>query len=73
MIIDYNYKNNNNVMDGVMKGVPKDASQAHIKKAFKKLSVKLHPDKNPDGRDQFVELSNGSLPSTQDITMPLPC
>ncbi|ELR20284.1 DnaJ domain containing protein [Acanthamoeba castellanii str. Neff] len=39
-------------------GVPKDASQAHIKKAFKKLSVKLHPDKNPDGRDQFVELSN---------------
>jgi hypothetical protein len=44
-------------------GVPRDASQAHIKKAFKKLSVKYHPDKNPDGRDQFVELGNGTHPA----------
>ena len=29
-------------------GVKKDASEAEIKKAFKKLAIKYHPDKNQD-------------------------
>ena len=28
-------------------GISRDASQKDIRKAFKKLALKLHPDKNP--------------------------
>ena len=41
-------------------GVSKDASQDEIRKAFRKLAVKYHPDKNPDdpsAEEKFKEMN----------------
>ncbi|XP_054609241.1 dnaJ homolog subfamily B member 9-like [Dunckerocampus dactyliophorus] len=40
-------------------GVPKDASERHIKKAFHKLALKYHPDRNkgPDAEARFREIA----------------
>ncbi len=42
-------------------GVPKDASDRQIKKAFHKLAMTYHPDKNksPDAEAMFREIAEG--------------
>merc|ERR1711988_193323 len=39
-------------------GLPDDADEAQIKKVYRKLSIKYHPDKNPDAESKakFAEI-----------------
>uniref|UniRef100_A0A3Q3W3M7 DnaJ homolog subfamily B member 9 n=1 Tax=Mola mola TaxID=94237 RepID=A0A3Q3W3M7_MOLML len=46
-------------------GVPKDATERQIKKAFHKLALKYHPDRNkrPDAEAKFREIAEALLSS----------
>ena len=60
-------------------GVSKNASDTELKKAFKKLAMKYHPDRNPDddsAADKFKEaaeaydvLSDPQKKSTYDLSL----
>ncbi|KAG2452964.1 hypothetical protein HYH02_002301 [Chlamydomonas schloesseri] len=39
-------------------GVAKDADADAIKRAYKKLALKYHPDKNPKGQGKFIEIQH---------------
>ena len=53
-------------------GLSKDASEKDIKKAFRKLALQLHPDKNkgPDAEEKFREIAEG-LPLSSLISLSL--
>jgi DnaJ family protein B protein 11 len=44
--------------------VPKGASEDQIKRSYRKLALKYHPDKNPDNEEatkKFAEINNGTV------------
>ncbi len=45
-----------------MLGVPRTATEKEIKKAFKKLTIKYHPDKNlgneDEAKEKFMNIAN---------------
>ena len=48
-------------------GINKDASDKDIKKAFRKLALKYHPDKNneKDAEEKFREIAEGNFAISQ--------
>ena len=44
-------------------GITKDASEKEVKKAFRKLALQYHPDKNkePDAEEKFREIAEGKI------------
>jgi len=59
-------------------GVERSASEHDIKKAFRKLAVKYHPDKNkddPSAEKKFMEISKGCflLHCVQDFKLKPKC
>lgn len=40
--------------------ISQDATPEEIKKAYRELAVRYHPDKNPDAADQFAEINNAN-------------
>ncbi|KAI8333686.1 hypothetical protein BC941DRAFT_114064 [Chlamydoabsidia padenii] len=39
-------------------GISKSSTPDEIKKAYRRLALRYHPDKNPDSADKFKEISH---------------
>eukprot|EP01112_Ceratiomyxa_fruticulosa_P011903 TRINITY_DN3275_c0_g1_i1.p1 TRINITY_DN3275_c0_g1~~TRINITY_DN3275_c0_g1_i1.p1 ORF type:complete len:549 (-),score=54.75 TRINITY_DN3275_c0_g1_i1:50-1696(-) len=62
----YQQRNDNQDYYNVL-GVDKKASDDEIRKAYRNLATKYHPDKNPEGKEKYIEIVNAyeTLSDTQ--------
>ena len=53
-------------------GVEKSANADELKKAYRKLAMKYHPDKNPTGQEEAAEKFKEAIRASEELRMRMP-
>jgi DnaJ-class molecular chaperone len=52
-------------------GIPRDATEKQISSAYKKLALKYHPDRNPDGGEDTLPFYKAATEAYQVLSDPV--
>ncbi|CAE8709507.1 unnamed protein product, partial [Polarella glacialis] len=51
-------------------GIPRDATEADVKKAYRKEALKWHPDKNPDNKENAEQVFKAVAEAYETLSSP---